>query len=315
VLAAILMTPYETKEFEKRFPSKEIALDFIDKLRGVSLSDISLQELDKLIDDVFHVIPFSEAVIPKDTFLYRARVNKKDERFLNLDQLTLRKHEDVKNYGRANQPGESIFYCSTNMNLACGEVLQDMKYAFQPKYEARYATVSVWKTLQAIKVAPLYYSENVAKVRKDIAAFKDGNKKQQREWNKVSHATLDVSDIIMEFFCDEFSKSDIKSENDYKLSVSYTIRLQQANKSIALQYENEKFNGILYPSVALKFVGDNVALFDENLYKKIEFHVAYEVVCTHFDFDIGTLNSFFLYEIESLGSDGNLVWKKNIYGQ
>jgi len=194
-------------------------------------------------------------------------------------------------------------------------VLQDMRYLFQPRYEAGFATVSVWKTLKDIRVAPIYYSENVTKVRKDIAAYKEGNKKQVREWNKVSHATLDVSDLIMEFFCDEFSKSDINTEHDYKFSVSYTRRLQHANTVIAPEHKKESFDGILYPSVALKFAGDNVALFDDDLYTKIKFQTAYEVVCTHFDFDIGTLNSFFLHEIESIDADGNIVWKKGIYRQ
>ena len=309
------MAEYNSREFESRFPSKETAIEFIAKLRGLALKDISLKELDELIDGVFHMIPFSLGVIPKDTLLYRARVNKKDKEFLHLDELTLRKPNDVKSFGRANQPEESIFYCSTNMNLACGEVLQDMKYSFQPKYEAGFATVSVWKVLKDIRVAPIYYSEKVTKVRKDIADYKEGNRKQVRDWNHVSHSTLDVSDLIMEFFCDEFSKSDINYEDDYKFSVSYTRRLQHANTLIAPQHEKERFDGIVYPSVALKFAGDNVALFDDNLYSKIKFETAYEVVCTHFDFEIGSLNSFFLHEIESIDEKGNIVWKKAIYGQ
>jgi hypothetical protein len=309
------MAAYNAKEFESRFPSKEVALDFVSKLRGLTLKDISLKELDQLIDSVFYIIPFSLGVIPKNTLFYRARVNEKDKSFLHLDQLTLRKHSDVKSFGRANQPGESIFYCSTNMNLACGEVLQDIRYSFKPKYEAGFATVSVWKALKDIRVAPVYYSEKVAKVRKDVASYKEGNRKQVREWNHVSHATLDVTDLIMEFFCDEFSKSDITYEDDYKFSVSYTRRLQHANTLVAPQHEKERFDGIVYPSVALKFAGDNVALFDDNLYSKIKFHTAYELVCTHFDFDIGTLNSFFLHEIESIDANGNIIWKQNIYGK
>jgi hypothetical protein len=309
------MAAYNVKEFERRFPSKDVILDFIGKLRGLTLKDISLKELDELINNVIPLIPFSLGVIPKDTFLYRARVNEKGKKFLHLDQLTLRKHKDVKSFGRANQPGESIFYCSTNMNLACGEVLQDLRYSFQPKYEVGFATVSVWKILKDIRVAPIYYSENVTKVRKDIAAYKEGNKKQVREWNNVSHATLDVSDLIMEFFCDEFSKSDIITEHDYKFSVSYTRRLQHANTLIAPEHKKEAFDGIVYPSVALKFAGDNVALFDDNLYKKIKFQTAYEVACTHFDFDIGTLNSFFLNEIDSIDSEGTIAWKNGIYSQ
>jgi RES domain len=309
------MAAYDSKEFESRFPSKEVALEFISKLRGLTLKDISLNELDGLIDEAFHMIPFGLGVIPKDKLLYRARVNEKDKQFLHLDQLTLRKHQDVKSFGRANQPGESIFYCSTNMNLACGEVLQDMRYSFQPKYEAGFATVSVWKTIKEIRVAPMYYSDEVTKVRKDIAAYKEGNRKQLKEWNKVSHATLEISDLIMEFFCDEFSKGDINYEDDYKFSVSYTRRLQDANTLIAPEHRKERFDGVVYPSVALKFAGDNVALFDDNLYTKIKFQTAYEVVCTHFDFDIGTLNSFFLHEIESIDGQGNIVWKKAMYGQ
>ena len=76
------MAEYNSREFESRFPSKETAIEFIAKLRGLALKDISLKELDELIDGVFHMIPFSLGVIPKDTLLYRARVNKKDKEFL-----------------------------------------------------------------------------------------------------------------------------------------------------------------------------------------------------------------------------------------
>lgn len=55
----------------------------------------------------------------------------------------MRKAEDVKNYGRAHQAGKAIFYGATNIQLACGEVLQDMKYKFNPQWEPGFCTVSV----------------------------------------------------------------------------------------------------------------------------------------------------------------------------
>lgn len=300
----------DIKDFESRFPDKEKALEFLNMLNSLDLSQYDLDKIDNMINDVFHIIPFGTSHIPKGTKLFRARKNKPSQVFYNISELGLNKPDNITEFGRANKPHEPIFYCSSNVKLACAEVLQSLKNKFNPKNEVGLTTVSVWETTKELHVAPIYYSEAVCKVRDDIKNYKEGNKNHIREKNIINSSTLDVSDLIMEFFCDEFSKININTHHDYKLSASYSNRLKHANKLVAPMYSNSRFDGIVYPSVAMMYKGDNIALFEENLDDKIKFETAIQAICLDFDFDKPDFQSYFTYEIESYDKNGNLTWSK-----
>ena len=299
-------------DYESRHPSKKDAENFIKKLKNIDLQKIELSDLDEIIDSVFHFIPFGSAYIHEGKKIYRARKSNNSEVFNNISELGMRKALEIAEYGRANQPLEAIFYGATNMHLACGEVLQNLKHNINPQWEPGFTTVSVWNVIKKLHISPIYYSEAVTKVREDIAKYKIGSKNFTRENSNVNHETLDVSDMIMEFFCDEFSKV-INTHLDYKYSVSYTRRLKHMNDLIAPKYQSEKFDGMLYPSVAMKYKGDNIALFDDDLASKIQFETAFQVVSTNFDFENGNFRTSIMHEIESVDEKGNIKWSKEVW--
>lgn len=298
------------EDFESRFPDKETALAFIKKLQNLDLSKYEIEDIDNMIDEVFHIIPFGIGHLPKGSKLFRARKNDGDRIFQNVSELGINKPENIKEYGRANNPEEPVFYCSSNVKLACAEVLQNLRKTFNPKEEIGLATVTVWETIKDLNVAPVYYSSSVTGIREDIKMYKEGNKNHIRKNNIIKSETLDVNDLIMEFFCDEFSKINIKSHHDYKLSASYANRIKNANSLIAPQHFDKKQDGIVYPSVAMKYTGDNYVFFNENLEGKIKFETAIQTICLDFDFDKADFKSYFTYEIESCDKNGNLVWSK-----
>lgn len=302
------MKDLNIEDFESRFPDKETAIAFINKLQSLDFSQYEIEDINEMIDNVFHMIPFGIGHIPKGTKLFRARKNNNDEIFYNVSELGINKPENVTEYGRANKPNEPVFYCSSNVKLACAEVLQSLKKSFNPKKEVGLTTVSVWETTKDLNLAPVYYSSSVADVREDIKNYKEGNKNHLREKNIINSETLDVNDLIMEFFCDEFSKINIKTHHDYKLSASYASRLRHANDLIAPQHSDKKFDGLIYPSVAMKYTGDNYVLFADNLMDKIKFETAIQTICLDFDFEKADFKSYFTYEIESCDENGNLVW-------
>jgi hypothetical protein len=303
-----MMDTIDITKFENQFPSLEEAINFIPKLRAVDLSNISLDDLGEMIEDVFKTIPFATGTIPKGQTIFRARVNEDDHSFENISQLGLKPKHKVDDFGRANRPYEAVFYCADNFELACGEVLQNIKYSFNPKGEIGITTVSEWETLRDLHVSPIYYSEAVMEKRKDIAEFKENNSEFLRAKGTVKSKTLDVSDLILEFFCDEFSKSKITTPNDYKFSVWYFMRLNKMNNQIASKYATKKFDGVVYPSVAMKFKGNNIALFDKNLFSKITFKTASEILCTDFDFENASFKSFKIRKLDSIGKNGQLNW-------
>ncbi|MFA6597939.1 MAG: hypothetical protein WCS69_09470 [Ignavibacteriaceae bacterium] len=305
------MSKTDINTFENKFPSIEKAKSFIKELRNIDLANTSLEEIDNLINRVFKYIPFQTGTINKGEILFRVRVNKNQSGFENISQLGLNRRDKYldSDYGRANRPNESIFYCSDNFGLACAEVLHNLKDSFNRKTKIAVATVSEWETLRTINISPVFYSEAVLKVRKDVANIKDSISKFYRSKELFKTETLDVSDLILEFFCDEFSKDEISVLSDYKFSVWYMWKLKRMNDLIHPQFIENKFDGIVYPGVAMRYKGDNIALIADDLDKKIKFKTAYELLCTEFDFE----NAIFKYakigELESFDTNGNLKWR------
>lgn len=301
------------KEYESRFPPLETAMKFIDDLSNLDLTKIDLANLDKLIDSVFHIIPITSGFVEQGTILFRARVNKKDQSFDNVSELGMPPLEFIKKYGRANAPRERIFYSATSSKLACGEVLQNLKYSFNPKREIGIVTVSLWEVKKRLHLSTLYYSEKVAKFREDITKFKNGNKSSIRTDKLIKESVIDTQDLILEFFSEEFAKDSIKAPDDYKISTSYAKRVKQMNDFIALQHSDNKFDGLVYPSVAMKYNGDNIALFDSELDEKINFKTAFKMICVGFDFTKADFNSYYLHEIKEVKGDGGIIWDREIF--
>ena len=119
-----------------------------------------------------------------------------------------------------------------------------------------------------------------------------------------------MSDLILEFFCDEFSKNEIKSSYDYKFSVWYMWKLKRMNELIPPELTANKFDGIVYPGVAMGYVGDNIALIADDLDNKIKFKTAFELLCTEFDFENATFKYAKIGELESVDVNGYLSWRK-----
>lgn len=305
------MSKTDINKFESKFPSLEKAEIFINELRNVDLENTSLEEIDNLINSVFKYIPFPTGSINRGEFLYRARVNENENEFENVSQLGLkiRSNDLDSNYGRANRPNESIFYCSDNFGLACAEVLHNVTDSFNRKIKIAVTTVSVWETLKTINITPLFYSKPVLELRKEVANIKDKLSKHYRSNKLFKEETLDVSDLIFEFFCDEFLKNEIRAPYDYKFSVWYMWKLKRMNDLISSNFKENKFDGIVYPGVAMKYRGDNIALIADDLDKKIKFKTAFELICTSFDFDNAIFKYAKIRELESIGANGFLKWR------
>jgi hypothetical protein len=51
--------------------------------------------LDEIIDSIFPLISFGISYIPKDTLIFRARTNEKEEQFKHIKDITLRETSTV----------------------------------------------------------------------------------------------------------------------------------------------------------------------------------------------------------------------------
>jgi hypothetical protein len=83
-------------------------------------------------------------------------------------------------------------------------------------------------------------------------------------------------------------------------------KLNRMNDLIHPQFNNKKFDGIVYPSVVMNYQGDNIALIAIELDTKIKFKTAYEVICTDFDFENATFRFAKIGQLNSVDENGKL---------
>lgn len=305
-----------------KYPDKNELLDFIKKLKSLNLEEYDIEDLEKIVYKGFGVIPFLQQPVPTNTKIFRSRINHKQIKFFdnfvfgnqveynNVSEFGIKKAVDISEFGRANEPRESVFYGSTQLMLACAEVLQNVRKSLVTVTNPLLVTVGEWKVKKQLQLAPIYFSEKVCEVRNDLANHKNSYKKKIRE-KFIIHDILDINDLIMEFFCDEFCK-DIKSHHDYKLSALYSKILKKWSMSPSAQHQNSIYNGIIYPSVAMSYVGDNISLFGENLDSIIELETAYKVLCFNFDYQLRypRFTIMVIGQMENIDEYGNITWKE-----
>lgn len=298
-------------EFESRFTRPDDAVRRVDSLKALDLSKVSDSELSKQINNFFNIIPFTSGTIPAGTELFRARVNADKEPFQSLSDIYSPPSHLIKKYGRANKPGERIFYSASNFKLAAFEVIQDFKHSFNPSRETPFLTIGIWRTKVDLHLACILDDPKIHKIRNDIH---EGFKLNQEILfnGNINEETAISNNIIMQYFAEEFTKSEIRSDLEYRVSNFYISSLRQANNFVAPEFSSEKFDGVNYPSVAMKYKGDNQAIFIESADNKLEFEKALLVICANLDFENADFTPGILHETESI-KDGRLTWKKEIY--
>ena len=303
---------FNKADFEKRFTKTSDALKHIEKLKLIDLTRVTDSELELIINRCFNIIPFTSATIPKGTQVFRARVNINNGKPFNyLHEIYAPPSKCIKKYGRANKPCERVFYCSSNLKLAAFEVIQELKNKCNPRNEVVFLTIGIWKTKVDLHVSNIIYSPVLHKLRDDIlTSFQQSQK-------DIFDGTLDddtktASSLLLQFFAEEYTKNNIKTDADYRISNYYINSLRNANSFIAPQFSSEKFDGINYPSVAMKYKGDNQAIFIESANDKLEAVNALQVICSNIDFENGDFTPGIMHEAKSI-IDDIIDWKTELY--
>jgi hypothetical protein len=306
-----LKASYTKEKFEQRFTKTSQAVKFISELEKLDLSQISDEDLESKIDDCFSIIPYTSATVPEGSELFRARVNIGNKPYDLVKDIYVPPIDLIKSYGRANRPNEQIFYSASNFKLASFEVIQNLKNSITPKAEIAYLTIGVWRVREALHLTNVIYSPILHSLREDILEAFTHNQKLLNN-GTLREDTVTAHNLISQFFADQYTKSNIKSHHDYKISAFYSRRLKAMNELIAPDFQSEKFDGINYPSVAMKYRGDNQALFVESVERKLELINTIQVLCGNLDFEKLEFLPGIMHEAESI-INGTIKWKTEPY--
>jgi|GEM_PF-3167550 len=205
-----------------------------------NLNKVSYNSILKLINrfQLSHVLC---VWIPKNTMIFRARPNENDEEFTSVDQISYLK-EPVK-FGRAHRPGSPMFYGSIASpekedGFDCiATIIAESMAIFRNKFPVeseKKLTIGRWSTNDDLCVIGMIFNKTFLEnniyfrdLKNDYLTFLD------------QHRNNPFQIEFLNFISDEFMKTSIDSDNDYKLSAAFVEAMLKG------KYE---LDGIIYPS-------------------------------------------------------------------
>ena len=121
--------------------------------------------LNKLLE---YTIPFPTSTLSKGSILLRARVHMKNEDYYRfIRELGHRVDNDrIETFGRANEPTQSIFYCSDNYDVAFFETSMIARHNLALPVEI--ITIGIWEVKEDIRVACFTADKNTGGLNRTI---------------------------------------------------------------------------------------------------------------------------------------------------
>lgn len=175
--------------------------------------------------------------------------NGEHKRITEINNLKYPPKEFVKKYGRANLPGQSILYATSDSITALSEMRPEI---------GDLITISTWKlkTDYDLTVTPLFKNSTKDGVVHNELSLR-ANILYEKQVKQYDENTQKQLDIILQFISDCFSKEvDDNNHFDYFLSSYYANR-------IFTELENGEVDAILYPSVRQSLTISNIAMKPE----------------------------------------------------
>ena len=251
----------------------EITLDYAQSLINLEfLSKINLDESNSytFIQSLLQktIVPFNILTIKKGMYLFRARLNKKGLHFNKKQEISYRKDTcKIKEFGRANGPGQSIFYGSHKSETAIFEtssLFNNGKFHIGNEI----ITLGKWYVNKNFDILGIISDKDAMTFEPSLSNLYSRSLKHP--------LSDDLSQKILEFFSKEFSKNVKGNISQYKISCAYF-------NYIINKFSYNRLLGVAYPSVEYEYKDLNVAL----LPKVVDESLILETVA---EFEVNTQN-------------------------
>jgi hypothetical protein len=255
----------------------------IQTIKELDIKSVEIDSIKELLKPILKGFVVNTPKFKPGLTLYRGRYF--ETKPTNVCDLTYPPKEYIKSNQRVNRAGHPVFYCSTDREVLFFE-LTDVK----PKDKI---VVSKWETTEELLV------NNVGYTRTCFSNLKSNRESQT--WGEIKKEINipETNDLVNEFLSQEFTKIVPAGKEDlYKISIAIAEKL----------FSDDRFDGLLYPTISMKANADNLALkpryIDE---KKIAIKmVEYIQIDTKEDFKYKiTVLDF----ANSFKEDGTIEWK------
>lgn len=218
--------------------------------------------------------------------IYQGRpiTNKKNQPHSKISEISFipvdKQIDLIKEFGRANKKGESMFYGAIHYSTACMEALN--KGIDFINFGSGMVSVGTWLIVEPLKIAQLPLSKKYWSLLDEITTFElvnNSNQKINEEISSIKKLVKNEIDYeILELFADAFANFKIECEQDYYLSNYYKDRIfDKVDGFKPLQ----EFDAIIYSSVSNSYESDNIVIKPDAVTTKMKFMDALQVWVLH----------------------------------
>ncbi len=247
-----------------------------------------------ILNSVEFPIPF--AIYPKGSKFVRSRIHRNNETFFKkIKDISYRTDiQNIKSFGRASEPGQSIFYCADDDWLAYAETSPIVRKQEEKTFE--YITTGLWISTEDIFAVSLLTNDNI---RGQHTGIDNLSKSFENLIENQADENAYVVSQLFQFLSKEFSKLANDNSNNYKITAAFANYIFDSV---------EQADCILYPSTIYPIKGFNFAFEPKTVENKMVFHSAIRRKMEKFD----NTNYAETELIESLSNENNkvdIIWK------
>lgn len=226
------------------------------KAKIQQIKNLDLEKV--LFDDVFYLVRdlmlgYKSVAFPARNFkVYRARINKEVENFQKVSDLWYPPKDAVKEFNRANNLRESIFYCSNNIGTSVLEL--------RPSKGDIVSIIECQINTDKLAIIGLGFPDkSIFKGSGKIINWAERRRSSIEKHLKnlqleqpIIEEQIKKNELIDVFLNEEFRKIVINRDFEYKISAAIATMFLNNPKGSPVQ-------GICYPSISTRYEGYNWA--------------------------------------------------------
>ena len=269
------------------FLTKADIENYLLQLDNIDLTVITIEEIKERLKILFTGYTLDSPIIPAGLNLFRGIIY--DNKPTNISLLSYPPIKYAK-MNRASRQNQQFFYAAISRNVPLFELGLE---------EGNKFVLARWQTQKELLINNIGYTEN---------NFKSLNSKRASpKWDNNEHSLIskdELNDFIHIYLAETFCQKVPKDNPDlYKLTIAIAEKLHSEN-----EISNVKFDGILYPSIAMNANSDNIVVrksfIDEGnlIFMEAEWIVVKKVHDFKYDVDV-------LDWANSISDTGEIEWK------
>lgn len=246
-----------------------------------------------ILNTVEFPLPF--VIYPKGQRFVRTRLHKDGELFFtDVKDLSYRKDvQNIKAFGRANEPGQSFFYCSDDDSLTLFETSHIARTLEEKEFE--FSTNGLWVAQEELYVVNALTNDDIKGKHPEIDKLSTNFEKL------LSDQGDDAAKAVREFYqfiSKEFSRPAENDSNHYKVTAAFTNYIFDSI---------EQVDAIMYPSTMVTHKGFNFVFKPSTVEKKLKFVIASRRKI-EFDGKKSYFETEFIDSQENSSGTGEIIW-------